>query len=74
MPANIAEGHERQHDKELCQFLYVSAGSLAELETYFYLCRQLGFLGGTSLEPLFGRAYEIGKMLNGLIARIRERS
>lgn len=71
IPANIAEGHERQHDKELCQFLCISAGSLAELGTYFHLCEQLGFLGSASLEPLFGQASEIGKMLNGLIARTK---
>lgn len=33
IPSNIAEGSARQSDKELIQFLYISLGSLAELET-----------------------------------------
>jgi four helix bundle protein len=33
VPSNIAEGAGRQHKKEMIQFLYISLGSLAELET-----------------------------------------
>lgn len=72
--ANVAEGHERQHDRELCQFLYISAGSLAELETYLCLCEELGYLDGTAVHPLFGQAAEVGRMLNGLISRVRKSS
>jgi len=33
VPSNIAEGFMRQYTKEYIQFLYVSLGSCAELET-----------------------------------------
>lgn len=33
IPSNIAEGFVRQHNKEYKQFLYISLGSCAELET-----------------------------------------
>jgi four helix bundle protein len=33
IPSNIAEGAARKGDKEFIQFLYISIGSLSELET-----------------------------------------
>lgn len=71
VPANIAEGYLRQHDKELCQFLHVALGSLAELETYMHLCERLGYLRDGSLNTLLGQVEGEAKMLRGLIARTR---
>ncbi len=33
IPSNIAEGSARNHKKEFIQFLYISLGSAAELDT-----------------------------------------
>ena len=44
IPSNIAEGAARKSDKEFIQFLHVSLGSLAEVETQLLLSRELGFL------------------------------
>lgn len=71
VPANIAEGYHRQHNKELCQFLYVSSGSLAELETHVCICERLGYLNVDAVSALLEMASEVGKMLNGLIAKTR---
>ena len=72
VPANIAEGYQRQHDKELRQFLHVSFGSLAELETYLHLCEQLGYLAAEPIAGVLAQTDEIGKMLRALIARTHE--
>jgi len=72
VPANIAEGYDRQHDKELRQFLHISLGSLAELETYVCLCQQLGYLQAGSVESLLARIVETRKMLRGLISKTHE--
>jgi len=41
IPSNIAEGAARQFVKEFIQFLYISLGSLAELETQLMIAFKL---------------------------------
>ena len=60
IPSNIAEGAARQGKKEFIQFLYVSLGSLGELETQLIIAQKLGYLNG--------------KMLLGLIKHLKERA
>jgi four helix bundle protein len=43
IPSNIAEGAARKGDKELTHFLYISIGSLSELETQYLIAVRLGF-------------------------------
>ena len=45
IPSNIAEGAARNSDKEFTQFLHITLGSLAELETQWILAERLGFFG-----------------------------
>ncbi len=49
IPSNIAEGAARQSDKEFIQFLYISLGSLSELETQCLIGHRLGYLQGESI-------------------------
>ncbi|MDP3353167.1 MAG: four helix bundle protein [Flavobacteriaceae bacterium] len=44
IPSNIAEGAARKGDKELIQFLYISIGSLSELETQYLIAIRLSFI------------------------------
>jgi four helix bundle protein len=44
VPSNIAEGAARNSRKEFVQFLYISLGSLAELETQVIIAQRLGFI------------------------------
>lgn len=41
--SNIAEGAARNSNKEYIHFLYISLGSLAELETQFIISKEIGY-------------------------------
>ncbi|NGY37439.1 four helix bundle protein [Flavobacterium sp. XN-5] len=63
IPSNIAEGAARKGDKELLQFLYVSIGSLSELETQYLIALRLGFI--TKDDLLEFQMIEVKKLLIG---------
>ena len=44
IPSNIAEGFRRHYNKEYRQFLYVSLGSCAELETQMTIAKELKYI------------------------------
>ncbi|WP_351019458.1 four helix bundle protein [Shewanella sp. AC91-MNA-CIBAN-0169] len=43
VPSNIAEGIERQSNKEQIQFMYIARGSLAELMTQLMIGRDINY-------------------------------
>jgi four helix bundle protein len=65
IPSNIAEGASRQSRKEFIQFLYISLGSLSEVETQLMLSERLQFT--KNIQVVLNNALTIKKMLNGLI-------
>ncbi|HEV2245361.1 MAG TPA: four helix bundle protein [Terriglobia bacterium] len=66
IPANIAEGHGRDHLGDYLRHLSVANGSLMELETHFIVAERLRFLSGSELDAVLEMTSEIGKMLAGL--------
>ncbi|HWY20558.1 MAG TPA: four helix bundle protein [Candidatus Acidoferrum sp.] len=71
VPSNIAEGQARFSRKEFHHFLSQARGSLVEIETQLTIAENLGYLGPNQTRPLFDKASELGKILNGLIASIK---
>lgn len=71
IPSNIAEGCGRNSDKELTQFLYISLGSLAELETQIIISRDLGYIKDEGIVLI--EIENIRKMLIGLIKYLRSK-
>jgi four helix bundle protein len=67
IPANIAEGYERNHRKEYLQFLYIAKGSLGEVETYLLLARDLGYLNETDYASIDENRKATSRLLMGLI-------
>jgi len=64
IPSNIAEGAARNSLRELYQFLGISAGSLAELETQLELAERLDYLSNnTATEAQLKR---VGMLLHAL--------
>ncbi|MBD3292616.1 MAG: four helix bundle protein [Armatimonadia bacterium] len=68
--ANIAEGRARSSDADFRRFLYLAAGSVAELETFLELSRRLHYASEEKLERMRAATREVGRMLYGLIRAI----
>jgi len=68
IPSNIAEGAGRNSKKEFKQFLYISLGSISELETQLIISTELSYVKDKSL---LEELNEIRKMLFGLIKSIK---
>ena len=70
IPSNIAEGQARQYTAEFRQFLFVSLGSLAELETQSLIAYDVGYISAEVLSDLEALISEIRRMLHGLIRQL----
>jgi len=66
VPANIAEGHGREHIGDYLHHLSIANGSLKELETHFIIAAKLGYLSERETGPILERGEEVGRMLAGL--------
>ena len=69
IPSNIAEGQNRNTNKEFAQFLHIARGSKAELETQLLVCVKVNYLNETEISEAMGLLAEIGKMLTSLISK-----
>ena len=73
IPSNIADGQRRGHSKEFLQFLYISYGSGAELETQIEISKRLSKLKNLDYTRTEILLSEIMKMLNVLISSLKNR-
>ncbi len=71
IPANIAEGCGRSGDPELAHFLQISMGSASELEYYFHLAHDLGYIDRSLCSNLEGDLIEVKRMLNSFLRKLR---
>ena len=71
VPANIAEGYGRNTRKEYANFLRISAGSLAELETLIIVAERLSYGTAGERSTITEQIGEIGRMLYSMRAKLR---
>src|SRR5690242_1163440 len=71
IPANIAEGHGRDHLGDYLRHLSIANGSLKELETHLLLAVELGYVSRDQINPVMNMAAEVGRMLTGLTRKLR---
>jgi four helix bundle protein len=74
VPSNVAEGYERNSNKEFVRFLSIAKGSCGELRTQLYISRKLDFLNKTDFNHLIGESKEISAMLHGLSRAVSKRT
>lgn len=59
-------------DKELLQYLSRARGSVYELQTQLEIAKSLGYLSSNDRLKLGEQADDVGRMLNGMIAKFRQ--
>lgn len=67
VPSNIAEGDERDTDKDCVRFLYIAKGSLAELRTQLEIAMDIGLVAPEQHALFEEHCATIAKMLGALI-------
>jgi four helix bundle protein len=70
--SNIAEGVERDGNKELINFLYIAKGSCGELRCQLYIAKDQQYLQADSFQEMYNLATEISASLNKLIKYLKE--
>lgn len=68
--ANIAEGFARYHFKDKIRFYYQSRGSLAEVQNFLFLSKDLEYISVGNHAELFEKTRQIQQLINGLIRSI----
>lgn len=67
IPSNIAEGFERESQKECLTFLSYAKGSCGELRTQIYIGTDIGYIDREVGKLWIQEANEIASMLSGLM-------
>ena len=70
IPSNVAEGFKRYHNKEYRQFLYITLGSCAELETQVTIAKELKYIHVDKEVILLEKLDHIGRMITNLLKKL----
>ena len=65
--SNIAEGFSRRTTKEFIQFLFISKGSAAEVQSQLYVALDQGYINQEKFNTLYSKSDEVARLLSGFI-------
>ena len=72
--SNLAEGDERDTDKDSVRFFYFAKGSLAELRTQIQIAFEIGYIEQETFHKIDDECRQIGKMIGALIKARHDRN
>ena len=67
--SNIAEGHGRSSNQDFCRFLFMTLGSIRELESLIEISQELEFIEDGS--SLIANLQEVARMTTSFITHLR---
>ena len=70
--SNIAEGFERDGDKEFLQFLSMAKGSCGEVRAQLYLALDQKYSSDALFQELTTKAIQLSRVISGLIRYLRQ--
>lgn len=71
VPTNISEGAARNTKKEFIQFLFISSGSLSEVDTLLTISSNLNYITENEFADANIKMNRISSLLNGLIKKLK---
>lgn len=69
---NIAEGYERDGNKEFIYFLYISKGSCGELRSQILRAYDVGFINSETHEKITAECLQLSASISNLIKSIKD--
>ena len=64
---NIAEGFSRKSNKEFIQYLYISKGSAAEVQSHIYVALDQDYVSQEDFEAIYRQAEKVSRLDSGFI-------
>lgn len=71
--SNIAEGFSRHSDKEFIQFLYISKSSASEVQSIFYVARDMKYINKEIFSAIYSQADKVSQLNSGFIKYLSQR-
>ena len=68
---NIAEGYERNGNKEFVQFLYIAKGSCGELRSQIIRASDVGFLDNQSVNEIYNKCITLSQEISMFIRALK---
>ncbi|KAF2332585.1 four helix bundle protein [Flavobacterium daemonense] len=72
IPSNIAEGSGRESSKDFLRFLYISLGSIFEMQTQLEIAKNIIYINEEEFNLLYEDSREIERMLASLIRKLKD--